>query len=1484
MGFLTMEVWCTISKRAEKQKEALRKPRSVLGKYFLRTFIGLSLISQAWAQGVFTLQIGSPPSPPTALVSHGDAWRYHKGTNAPQASWQTVADAALDGTWANGNGGIGYADNANETSLCQTLLADMRSNYTTVYLRSSFQITSAVDSNLHLMLTMDWDDGFVAYLDGAEIQRAFAPGAPGFEPPYYTNATGLHESSRGNLASSPQPATTYDLGPVGGRLATGTHVLAILGLNQSAGSSDFIQVADLQLSGASSAVSGGQFLSVVQSNYVVLSGSNTIANSTRVTVNGDDAASNQAQGTWSKTQALVPGVNQLFIAALDNTGAVLAFTNRMIVSELSSTSVGGTLASNTVWNSSMGIIRVTNTVVVSAGDSLTIDPGTVLLLSPGASVVGTNSAISAAGTSGTRIYFLPADGTTVWGELAMSGTGGTLLLQHIETIAGSVEVLNGATGTLEDSYFHDYEVSSPAIIHTLGLPNRVTLNLRRCHVAHYYEVLSQYATSHIEDCLLEYLGNSGDGIDFDAGQPGSYIRHCTVRRGLLFNTDALDMGEYGSEGSRGILIDSCLLHDFVDKGVSMGVGVDVTVTNTLIYDVDSGIAVKDNSIAGIYNCTIADCNFGFHGYNKASPASPSGGGHITNSFNNILWNISTSLSLSNGSTLTATFSDLQATNYPGAGNFDSNPLFLNAAARDYRLADNSPARGAGVGGANLGVTLPVGGIPGTPLALAALVSGTNPVVLVWTDDADNEDAFVIEHSIDSAAWQTLVTVGANVASYTDDGAVLGQKYYYRLKATNSSGDSAYSNIAAGGRQSAQVFVGGAIAANTIWESAAHYIITNTVAVNAGATLTIQPGAVVCFDTGQSMTIANGGRLLAEGASNAPIRFVRSPSNTTSWGGLTVNGSVGSPETRIAYAYFEGNGNTCIEVAGGTLYLDHASFGTTTHQYVSLDGSSFLISHCHFPSTTTQFELLHGAGGIKSGGRGIVRDSFFGSTTGYNDIIDFTGGNRDQNQPILQIYRNVFVGASDDILDLDGTDAWVEGNIFLHVHKNGSPDSASAVSGGNAGSDTSEVTVIGNLFFDCDQAATAKQGNFFTLINNTIIHTTRSGGSDTASGVVNVRDLDPSPTTFAAGFYLEGNVIADAEQLVRNYDVAQTTVTFSNNIVPFAWNGPGGGNRVADPLLKHIPQLSETAFTNWSDAQIMWDWFGLLSGSPALSDGPNGRDMGGVVPLGASLSGEPNSTTSQTGATLTVGVNRTGNGIPTAGWPNGSGHTHYRWRLDTNAWSAEIAIDVPVTLSALSDGSHFVEIIGRNDAGFYQDDAAFGEDAAVTRSRTWTVQTSVPPAITQQPLSQTVNAGETVTFAVSATGTPPPSYQWRASWVPGDIPGATNDVLILTNIQPALAGNYRVVVSNSAGTNTSDIAVLTVNTNTSLRLGSFVWNTNGLFEFRITGPANTDYVIEATTNFAAWTPLATSSVPVGILEFADPGSTNFPHRFYRVTTP
>ena len=526
-------------------------------------------------------------------------------------------------------------------------------------------------------------------------------------------------------------------------------------------------------------------------------------------------------------------------------------------------------------------------------------------------------------------------------------------------------------------------------------------------------------------------------------------------------------------------------------------------------------------------------------------------------------------------------------------------------------------------------------------------------------------------------------------------------------------------------------VGGNIAADTTWTAAnGPYLVNSGLTINNGVTLTIEPGTTVYLGSGVNFTVANGGRLLAEGTTNAPIRFSRPPGVVTTWGGMVIDGAVGSPETRISNAFFEGNSTTCIEVAGGTVYLDHLTFGSTDHQYLALDGASFVVSRCVFPTTTAPFELVHGTGGVKAGGHGIMRECFFGSTTGYNDIMDFTGGNR-PGQPIIEYCNNVLTGGSDDGLDLDGTDAWIEGNIFLHIHKNGSPDSASGVSGGDNSGQTSEITMIGNLFFDCDQAATAKQGNFFTLYNNTMVHTTKTGGMDSEAAIVNPQDRDPGPpTTYGRGFYLEGNIVVDTEQLVRNYDPAQTTVTWNSNLLPVAWTGPGSGNIITDPQLVHIPTVAETQFKTWEEAQILRQWFALRPGSPALGAGPNGTDLGAVIPLGVSLSGAPTGTTNGTSATLNVGLLRTGSGIPTAGFPNGSGFTHYKWRLnaDGSVWSAETPIDTPITLTGLTNGLYQVQVVGKNDAGTYQDDPLLGAEAVVTSTKFWTVDTNyVPPA-------------------------------------------------------------------------------------------------------------------------------------------------------------
>jgi Immunoglobulin domain/PA14 domain len=86
---------------------------------------------------------------------------------------------------------------------------------------------------------------------------------------------------------------------------------------------------------------------------------------------------------------------------------------------------------------------------------------------------------------------------------------------------------------------------------------------------------------------------------------------------------------------------------------------------------------------------------------------------------------------------------------------------------------------------------------------------------------------------------------------------------------------------------------------------------------------------------------------------------------------------------------------------------------------------------------------------------------------------------------------------------------------------------------------------------------------------------------------------------------------------------------------------------------------------------------------------------------------------------------------------------------------------------------------------------------------------IPPTITTQPAPQTVNAGQTATFSVTATGTAPLAYQWRRNG--GNISGATSATYTTPPTTAADNGvQFSVVVSNASGTVTSANALLTVN--------------------------------------------------------------------------
>jgi hypothetical protein len=154
----------------------------------------------------------------------------------------------------------------------------------------------------------------------------------------------------------------------------------------------------------------------------------------------------------------------------------------------------------------------------------------------------------------------------------------------------------------------------------------------------------------------------------------------------------------------------------------------------------------------------------------------------------------------------------------------------------------------------------------------------------------------------------------------------------------------------------------------------------------------------------------------------------------------------------------------------------------------------------------------------------------------------------------------------------------------------------------------------------------------------------------------------------------------------------------------------------------------------------------------------------------------------------------------------------------------------------------------------------------------------PPVITTQPQSQTVALGSNVTVTVAATGVPAPAYQWYTNQVSEG--QQENPSLTVNNFQSGNQGAYNVVVTNLAGSVTSSVAMLYLNS--PLRFINPALTNHGSFTASLLGIATTNYVIQAATNLpqAVWIPILTNNAPYGIISFVDTNVSGYSNRFFR----
>jgi predicted phage tail protein len=90
---------------------------------------------------------------------------------------------------------------------------------------------------------------------------------------------------------------------------------------------------------------------------------------------------------------------------------------------------------------------------------------------------------------------------------------------------------------------------------------------------------------------------------------------------------------------------------------------------------------------------------------------------------------------------------------------------------------------------------PPAATPAAPGALIATAVSTSQINLSWTDNASNEQGFRIERSNNNVSFTQIATVGPNVTTYPSGGLQKNKTFYYRVRAYNASGNSAYTNTA-----------------------------------------------------------------------------------------------------------------------------------------------------------------------------------------------------------------------------------------------------------------------------------------------------------------------------------------------------------------------------------------------------------------------------------------------------------------------------------------------------------------------------------------------------------------------------------------------------------------------------------------------------------------------------------------------------------------
>ncbi|MDC3255373.1 lamin tail domain-containing protein [bacterium] len=199
------------------------------------------------------------------LFQYGAGWEYFVGHIEPSGvlyepaflpdfsgttlGWTTLSFD--EGGWKTSNGPLGY-DAGDDYVLGKNLLSEMRMVTASLYMRQTFQFETSDDHETSdVVLTVDYDDGFIAYLNGTEIVRRNL-GTKGKFQPYTATAEGEHSASMDAGGNRPASIEVFALDR--SLLREGTNVLSAQLHNSTAYSTDLLLSMELKTVGIESKV------------------------------------------------------------------------------------------------------------------------------------------------------------------------------------------------------------------------------------------------------------------------------------------------------------------------------------------------------------------------------------------------------------------------------------------------------------------------------------------------------------------------------------------------------------------------------------------------------------------------------------------------------------------------------------------------------------------------------------------------------------------------------------------------------------------------------------------------------------------------------------------------------------------------------------------------------------------------------------------------------------------------------------------------------------------------------------------------------------------------------------------------------------------------------------------------------------------------------------------------------------------------------